>query len=129
MAQFLGRNNLIKVMRLSSAKEGVGEFKTLEGEHTLRVPVRHDELAPLNKSCTLSIRPEHVIVRNSANGLDNAFPAKVSEINFAGSTSSIKLDANGLPLEALALETDGLSIGDERVVILPPGKISLLRNE
>ena len=129
VARFLGRNNLIKVMRLSSAKEGIGEFKTLEGEHTLRVPVRHDELAPLNKPCTLSIRPEHVIVRSRANGVDNAFPAKVSEIDFAGATSSIKLDANGLLLEALTLETTGLSIGDDRVVVLPPEKISLLLNE
>ena len=31
----------------------------------------------------------------------------VREINFAGATSSIKLDANGLLLEALTLEADG----------------------
>jgi hypothetical protein len=59
----------------------------------------------------------------------NALPATVSELNFAGATSSIKLEANGLPLEALTLETNGLAIGDERVVVLPPEKISLLRNE
>lgn len=129
VARFLGRNNLIKVMRLSPAKGGTGEFKTLEGEHTLRVPALHDELAPLNKPCTLAIRPEHVIVRNTADGLDNALPAQVREINFAGATSSIKLDANGLPLEALTLETNGLAIGDDCVVVLPSEKISLLRNE
>jgi iron(III) transport system ATP-binding protein len=129
VARFLGRNNLIKVMRLSSSKEGLGEFKTLEGGHTLHFPIRHDDLAPLNKPCTLAIRPEHVIVRGTVDGLDNALPAKVREINFAGATSSIKLDANGLPLEALMLETDGLTIGDERVVVLPSEKISLLKNE
>ncbi|HEY5884436.1 MAG TPA: ABC transporter ATP-binding protein [Pyrinomonadaceae bacterium] len=128
VARFLGRNNLIQVMRLSSAKEGMGEFKTATGEHILRVPVQHDELAPLNKPCTLAIRPEHVIVRESVNGI-NALPATVSELNFAGATSSIKLDANGLALEALTLETNGLAVGDERVVVLPPEKISLLRNE
>jgi iron(III) transport system ATP-binding protein len=129
VARFLGRNNLIKVMRLSSSKEGLGEFKTLEGAHTLHFPIRHDELAPLNKPCTLAIRPEHLIVRSTADGIPNAFSAKVREINFAGATSSIKLDANGLPLEALTLETNGLDIGDECVVVLPPEKISLLRNE
>ena len=128
VARFLGRNNLIQVMRLSSAKEGMGEFKTVTGGHLLRVPVQHDELAPLNEPCTLAIRPEHVVVRESANGI-NALPATVSELNFAGATSSIKLDANGLPLEALTLETNGLAVGDERVVILPPEKISLLRND
>jgi ABC-type Fe3+/spermidine/putrescine transport system ATPase subunit len=129
VAKFLGRNNLIKVMRLSSAKEGIGEFKTLAGDHVLQVPVRHEELAPLNKPCLLAIRPEHVIVGAADNGLANSFVAKVSEVNFAGATSSIKLDANGLPLEALTLQTDGLAIGDQLVVVLPAEKISLLRNE
>ena len=129
VARFLGRNNLIQVMRLSSAKKGTGEFKTLTGGHILHVPVEHDELAPLNKPCTLAIRPEHVVVRDTANGATNAVTAMVSELNFAGATSSIKLDADGLPLEALTLATHGLAVGDERVVVLPPEKISLLRND
>ena len=128
VARFLGRNNLIQVVRLSSVNEGTGEFKTLVGGHVLRVPVQHDELAPLNKPCTLAIRPEHVIVREATNGV-NALPATVSELNFAGATSSIKLDANGLSLEALTLETNGLAVGDRRLVVLPPEKISLLRSE
>jgi len=53
----------------------------------------------------------------------------VGEINFAGATSSIKLDANGLILEALALEADGLSVGTQCTVVLPPERISLLKNE
>src|SRR5687767_10710262 len=60
VARFLGRNNLIKAMRLSSSKTTGGEFKTLEGGHTLRLTVKHDELAPLNQPVFLSIRPEHV---------------------------------------------------------------------
>src|SRR4026208_1286720 len=48
VASVLGRNNLIKAMRLSSSKTTEGEFKTLEGGHTLRLPVHHEELAPLN---------------------------------------------------------------------------------
>ena len=129
VARFLGRNNLIQVMRLSSAKAGTGKFKTLAGGHILRVPIEHDELAPLNKPCTLAIRPEHVVVRDTASGATNAIPAKVSELNFAGATSSIKLDANGLVLEALTLETNGLAVGNARVVVLPPEKMSLLRSE
>ena len=129
VARFLGRNNLIQVMRLNSSKEGIGEFKTLDGGHVLRVPVKHEELAPLNKPCTIAIRPEHVIVRDRSNQTANSFSAKVSKLDFAGATSSIKLDANGLALEALTLETNGLAVGDERVVVLPPEKISLLRDE
>src|ERR687892_950672 len=42
VASFLGRNNLIKAMRLSSSKTTGGEFKTLEGGHTLRLTINQD---------------------------------------------------------------------------------------
>jgi iron(III) transport system ATP-binding protein len=129
VGRFLGRNNLIRVMRLSSSKSELGEFKTLDGGHTIRVPVNDKNLVPLNQPCILAIRPEHVVIRSAAENLENALPATVREINFAGATSSIKLDANGLLLEALALEGDGLAAGDQRIVVLPPERISLLKNE
>ena len=129
VARFLGRNNLIRVMRLSSSKAELGEFKTLEGGHTIRMPVDDKNLVPLNQPCILAIRPEHVLIRNSDEKQENALAAIVREINFAGATSSIKLDANGLILEALALEADGLSVGTQSTVVLPPERISLLKNE
>ena len=129
VARFLGRNNLIRVMRLSSSKAELGEFKTLEGGHTIRMPVDDKNLVPLNQPCILAIRPEHVLIRDSDEKHENALPAIVREINFAGATSSIKLDANGLILEALALEADGLSVGTQCTVVLPPERISLLKNE
>ena len=104
VGKFLGRNNLIRVMRLSSSKSEVQEFKTLDGGHLIRIPVDDKNLMPLNQSCILAIRPEHVVIMNSDVKLENAFAATVREINFAGATSSIKLDANGLILEALALD-------------------------
>jgi iron(III) transport system ATP-binding protein len=129
VGKFLGRNNLIRVMRLSSSKSEVGEFKTLDGGHIIRIPVDDKNLVPLNQPCILAIRPEHVLVTNSGEKLENALPATVREINFAGATSSIKLDANGMILEALALDADGISVGDHRTAVLPPDRISLLRNE
>src|SRR6185436_5778661 len=66
VASFLGRNNLIKAMRLSSSKTTDGEFKTLEGGHTLHLPVKHEDLAPLNKPVYLAIRPEHVQINNNS---------------------------------------------------------------
>ena len=116
-------------MRLSSSKEGLGEFKTLEGGHILRLPVKHDDLVPLNQPCILAIRPEHVVIKETTDSLPNALIAKVREINFAGATFSVKLDANGLGLEALTLAADGLSAGDRCVATLPPEKISILKNE
>lgn len=128
VARFLGRNNLIKVMRLSSSIEGVGEFKTLEGGHTLRAPVQHSDLAPLNKPCLLAIRPEHIVIQIDDAKTKNALPATVTEINFAGATSTIKLDANGLALEALGLASNGISVGDTCTAVLPPERISLLKD-
>lgn len=129
VGKFLGRNNLIRVMRLSPGKSEPGEFKTLDGGHTIRVSVDDKNLAPLNEQCILAIRPEHVVIKTDDVKLENAFPATVREVNFAGATSSIKLDANGLVIEALTLEADGIAVGDERTVVLPPDRISLLSNE
>lgn len=129
VAQFLGRNNLIRVMRLSSSKAELGEFKTLDGGYTIRIPVDDKNLVPLNQPCILAIRPEHVLIGNPDEEHENALPAIVGEINFAGATSSIKLDANGLIPEALTLEADGLSVGTQCTVVLPPERISLLRDE
>jgi len=127
VGRFLGRNNLIRAMRLSPSKSALGEFKTLNGGHTIRLSVNDQTLAPLNQPCILAIRPEHVLIRKTADNLENALPATVREINFAGATSSIKLDANGLLLEALALDLDGLSAGAQCLVVLPPERISLLK--
>jgi iron(III) transport system ATP-binding protein len=129
VAQFLGRNNLIRVMRLSSAKSSIHEFKTLDGGHVIRVPVDDKDLVPLNKPCILAIRPEHVLIQTAGTNSENAFEATVREINFTGATSSIKLDAGGLSLEALALEVKQLSLGDRCVAVLPADRISLLKNE
>jgi iron(III) transport system ATP-binding protein len=127
VAQFLGRNNLIRVMRLSSSKEGTSEFKTLEGGHLLRLALLHEDLAPLNKPCILAIRPEHVMIKQQADGLPNALPAQVREINFAGATSTVKLDAGGLQLEALVLQPNSFAVGAHCIAALPPEHISLLK--
>ena len=127
VGRFLGRNNLIRAVRLSSSKSELGEFKTLDGGHTINIPVNNENLVPLNQPCIFAIRPEHILISNADVKLENALPATVREINFAGATSSIKLDADGLVLEVLALDADGLSVGDHRTVVLPPQRISLLK--
>jgi iron(III) transport system ATP-binding protein len=129
VAKFLGRNNLIRAMRLSAAKTELAEFKTLDGGHLIRLPVSEKDFAPLNQPCILAIRPEHVLIESGSDGQANAFAATVREIDFAGATSSVKLDANGLLLEALALDADGLRVGDERTIVLPPERIALLKHE
>jgi iron(III) transport system ATP-binding protein len=129
VGKFLGRNNLIRAVRLSSSEAEVGEFKTLDGGHLIYLSVDDKHLVPLNQPCILSLRPEHVVLTRSAEHSENAFPATVREINFAGATSSLRLDANGLIIEALTLDADGLSVGESLVVVLPAERIALLKNE
>jgi ABC-type Fe3+/spermidine/putrescine transport system ATPase subunit len=126
VASFLGRNNLIKAMRLSSSKTNDGEFQTLEGGHTLHLTVKHDELAPLNQPVFLAIRPEHVQL--NMNGGENSLRGHIREIVFAGATSTVRVDANGLLLEALVLRTDGLELDQPCNVVLPKDQLTLLKD-
>jgi ABC-type Fe3+/spermidine/putrescine transport system ATPase subunit len=128
VARFLGRNNLIRAMRLSSRKTGDGEFKTLDGGHTLHVPVSRDELAPLNKPVVLAIRPEHVQLNLNHDSAPNSLRGVIREIVFAGATSTIRVDAGGLLLEALALEPDNLQLNQECIVVLRADKLRLLNH-
>jgi iron(III) transport system ATP-binding protein len=129
VARFLGRNNLIRAMRISSSGAALAEFKTLEGGHTLRLPVSQEAMAPLNQVCCLAIRPEHVLLTDKSGDADNSLQAVVREINFAGATTTVRLDSNGLNLEALVLQPNGISIGASCGVVLPASYLSLLHND
>ena len=56
----------------------------------------------------------------------NVLRAHIREIDFTGATTTIKLYADGLALEALVLHPDGLSVGDVCSVALPPNRITIL---
>lgn len=127
VARFLGRNNLIRAMRLSSSNQSDGEFKTLEGGHTLHVPVSRHELAPLNKPVVLAIRPEHVQLSLNHDGGENSLRGTIREIVFAGATSTVRVDADGLSLEALLLQPEDLRVNQEATLILRSDKLRLLR--
>ncbi len=130
VARFLGRNNFIRGMRLSKKNDTNGEFKTLDGAHTLHVPVDPQKISSLNKAVVLAIRPEYVSITEGASfPADNVLRATVREVNFAGATTTVKLDADGLALESLVLRLVGLAPGDSCMVGLPPARISVLRDE
>lgn len=128
VARFLGRNNMIRAMRLSAMKTERGEFKTLEGGHTIRLLVQPEELPPLNKPCLLAIRPEHVITTKETVNGENVWLGKVRAIEFGGATSRLVVEANGLVLEALVLGDAGFLIGESCNVVLPTDRIQLLRD-
>ena len=128
VARFLGRNNLIRAMRLSASKTTDGEFRTLDGGHTLHLTVARDELAPLNKPVVLAIRPEHVRLSSNHADAPNSLRGTIREIVFAGATSTVRVDANGLLLEALVVQPDGLQINQQCAVVLPADKLRLLNH-
>src|SRR5712671_6840501 len=88
VARFLGNNNLIEAMRLTSSNDPLTKFKTLEGGHTLTVSTSHEQLMslPVNKPCWLAIRPE-VITLNDRRGGDNQVAARIEQIEFGGATT------------------------------------------
>src|ERR1051325_3302964 len=117
-------------MRFVSRKPSEGEFKTLEGAHTLSFQIKHENLAPLNKPVFLVIRPEHVrLSRDVTSSTTNVLPARVREVVFAGATSTVRVEANGLSLEALVVQPNGFEVGQECEVILAPEHLRLLRGD
>jgi iron(III) transport system ATP-binding protein len=130
VAKFLGRNNLIRAMRLTSSNDAVTRFKTLEGGHTLIVHATHDQLMrlPVNKPCVLAIRPEAITISREPRGseAENKLDAQVEHVEFSGATTTVTLNANGLMLEALVLETVGLAVGDRCTALLPSHQVRLL---
>src|SRR5882762_2001649 len=127
VAKFLGNNNLIRAMRLTSSNDPITRFKTLEGGHTLTVSASHEQLMslPVHKPCLLAIRPE-AITLNDKPGSDNQVAARIEQIEFGGATTLLRLDANGLKLEVLVLRSDEFAPGDECLVTLPADQIRLL---
>ena len=127
VAKFLGNNNLIRAMRLTSSNDPVTKFKILEGGHTLAASASHEQLMnlPVNKPCLLAIRPEAIRL-NDKPGSDNQLTARIEHIEFGGATTTISLDANGLKLEVLVLRASDFELGEECVVTLPSDQIRLL---
>ena len=130
VARVTGRNNLIEAKRIASSKGGAPEFQTLEGEHRLFTDrVETDAPGALNQTVTLAIRPEHVSISFGASfPEDNLLRAEITGVSFLGATTLIKLNANGLTLEALVLRLVGLNVGEECMVGLPPDRILVLKD-
>jgi ABC-type Fe3+/spermidine/putrescine transport system ATPase subunit len=127
VAKFLGNNNLIRAMRLTSSNDPVASFKTLDGGHTLTVGATHEQLMnlPVNKPCWLAIRPETITINDKPSN-DNQLAARIEHIEFGGATSMLMLNANGLKLEVLVLRASELAPGQECVAALPSEQIRLL---
>jgi iron(III) transport system ATP-binding protein len=131
VARFLGQNNLISAARLTSNREQIARFKTIDGGHVLNVNVEGLPLPPIDRTCVLSVRPEHLRLSKSADGAgagdgENVLRAIVKDVSFTGATTNVTLDAAGLPLEALVLEREHFEPGQECAVELPREQLNLI---
>ena len=54
---------------------------------------------------------------------------RIHEIVYGGATTTVRIDANGLLLEALVLQPNGLRVGEECSVVLAPEHLRLLPSE
>jgi len=125
VARVTGRNNLIEAKRSISSKADTPEFQTVLGEHRLFTDkIAGNAPGATGQNATLAIRPEHISISFGASfPEDNLLRAKIAGISFLGATTLIKLNANGLILEALVLRLVGLKVGEECMVGLPPDRI------
>ncbi len=130
VAGMLGRNNLIKAMRITFNNQVTQEFQTLSGNHQLLTDKSERRLlGAINAPVTLAIRPEHISISFGASfPEDNLLKAEIMEIEYQGPTTRLKLNAQGLVLEALVLRLVGLNIGDKCMVGLPPDRILVLKD-
>ncbi len=130
VAGIFGRNNIISARRVSSSKAEMPEFMTLDGEHrvfTKKIESR-GALGAINQNVSLMIRPEHISLSFGASfPEDNLLRAKITDIKFNGPTTIVRLDSNGLKIEALVLRLVGLEVGEECMVGLPPDRIAVLK--
>ena len=131
VARFLGQNNLIPAARLTPNRDAVARFKTVDGGHTLNVNVEGSSLPPIDRTCVLAVRPEHLRLSKAAEGAglgggENVLRAVVKDVSFTGATTNVTLDAAGLALEALVLRREQFGPGEECAVELPRELLQLI---
>ena len=128
VARLTGRNNLIAARRLTASEAELPEFETVVGEHHVFTRrIGKNALDAQTENVTLAIRPEHISISFGASfPEDNLLKAQITDIKFHGATTLIRLDSNGLILEAMVLRLVGLNVGDECMVGLPPDRILVL---
>lgn len=128
VAVLTGRHNLIEARRLTSSKAEMPEFQTIAGGH--RLFTRKAEikgLGPINQNAWLAVRPEQVSLSFDASfPEDNLLRAMITDVEFRGPVTYVRLDCGGLMLEAMVNRLVGLSVGDECIAALPPDRIRIL---
>lgn len=129
-ARALGRCNLIVARRVTFNNESSLEFHTLVGDHRIQIDKTERSLVgAITNNVSLAIRPEHISISFGASfPEDNLLKAEIAGIEYQGATTRLKLNANGLILEALVLRLVGLNIGDKCMVGLPRDRILVLKD-
>jgi iron(III) transport system ATP-binding protein len=122
VASFIGRNNLFEATRLREGDES-GLVQTLQGNHQITISGNHSPGGTARKSMMLAIRPEHLRITRERKSAENLLAAQVKEVSYSGATITLKVDAAGLGLELLLIDTDAFAVGDACFIELPRERI------
>jgi iron(III) transport system ATP-binding protein len=120
VADFVGRTNFLPAVVIGTSQVRFGGID-LSCELDVRPGAGHD--------VTLAIRPEDVVVRNVVPTTTNAFPTRVSEIEFLGSFCRVGLAINGGTTALVAdfsinvVRDLAIDAGKEMLVALPPERL------
>ena len=130
VARISGRNNLIEAKKVEISNNELPEYQTLIGEHRIFTQKTGKSVSETSgENVMLAIRPEHISISFGASfPEDNLLRAQITDIHFHGATTLIRLESNGLTLDALVLRLVGLSVGEECMVGLPPDRILVLQD-
>lgn len=124
VSQFLGSCSLLEATVAAKAPDGFIADTPL-GRLAVAGAV------PTQAKCTLAIRPEKVQIRPGISALgDNCIAVRVQELIYVGSETHYELRAGTQILRAEVMNTQvgsqGLEIGHEIAVYLPPGALVVL---
>lgn len=126
-AELTGAVNLFEARRVSSSKAPSPEFHTVKGDHRLTAErTEKSKLGAIDRNVKLAVRPEHISISFGASfPEDNLLKAVVTDVRFHGPLTLVKLDANGLELDALVMRLVGLEPGDDCMLGIPPDRIKV----
>nr|WP_321463061.1 ABC transporter ATP-binding protein [uncultured Cohaesibacter sp.] len=96
VAEFIGETNLIPVQY----REGDRNRCSVSTKNGKTLEVTSPVTLFRGTEVLLSLRPEHIELGDSAEGLDNAMPAKIRDIVYQGDHLRADIDVDGTPLVA-----------------------------
>jgi len=130
VAALTGPNNIFEARRVSSTKEALPEFHTIQGGHRLiATQTSKASLGAINRNVYLSIRPENLRILSPENSnKGNVLEGEIKKVSFAGPRTAVSIDASGLQIEASVENHRDLRVGERCNVLIPYQHLTVLKD-